>query len=63
MAKPEKPVLGWFTYLYDYANAIDPQGTESSWKRQDPNLTIRMQIVSVVVDNQAGTCQKKAEKL
>ena len=33
MTKLKKSVLGWFTYLYDPANTINPQGTESSRKK------------------------------
>ena len=61
MTKPKKPVLGWFTYLYDPANAIDPQGTESSWKRQDPDLN-NTNANCKICRRQPGGDLEKAEK-
>ena len=61
MTKPKKPVLGWSTYLYDPANAIDPQGTESSWKRQDPNLN-NTNANCKICRRQPGGDLEKAEK-
>ena len=48
-------------YLYDPANAIDPQGTESSWKRQDPDLN-NTNANCKICRRQLGGDLEKAEK-